>query len=96
VNKDELILSLKTNIDKLKSLYEQVKHENQVLLNEKKSIEEKLQNNVSKNDELEQKYSSLKVAKAVLSTNTEDVSEAKQRINILVREIDKCIALLNK
>lgn len=43
---------------------------------------------------LEKQYSDLKTATAI-SLRNGDVRESKERINILVREIDKCIALLN-
>ena len=45
-------------------------------------------------DELEKANHTLKIAKSL--TGAEDNAEAKQKINELVREIDKCIALLNK
>jgi len=37
----------------------------------------------------------LKIAKSI-TTGDEESQEAKQKINKLVREIDKCIALLNR
>lgn len=45
-------------------------------------------------DVLEESNKTLKIAKSL--TGTEDRTDAKQRINELVREIDKCIALLHK
>jgi len=46
-------------------------------------------------DDLNEKNKMLKIAGA-LSGDGEEQSEAKQKINELVREIDKCIALLNR
>lgn len=43
--------------------------------------------------QLEEQNQTLKIAKSL--TDAEDHSEAKMKINELVREIDKCIALLN-
>ncbi|MBI1267785.1 MAG: hypothetical protein GC193_10195 [Cryomorphaceae bacterium] len=43
---------------------------------------------------LEESNKTLKIAKTL--TGTEEHSDAKQKINELVREIDKCIALLHK
>ena len=43
---------------------------------------------------LESKYHSLKLAKT-LTTTSEDVKNVKNQVNRMVREIDKCIALLN-
>ena len=45
--------------------------------------------------ELEHKYNNLKLAK-VLTNGEEGVHDAKIKVNSIVREIDKCIALLNR
>jgi len=57
----------------------------------KKQIEELKQEKV----ELGRKQETLKLANSILAKNEENKA-AKQHINKLVREIDKCIALLNK
>ena len=44
---------------------------------------------------LESKFQSLKLAKT-LTSSTDDVKNVKLQINQMVREIDKCIALLNR
>jgi phage shock protein A len=44
---------------------------------------------------LESKYQSLKLAKTMTSS-PEDVKNVKFQVNRMVREIDKCIALLNR
>ena len=44
---------------------------------------------------LESKYQSLKLAKT-LTSSPEDVKNVKLQVNRMVREIDKCIALLNR
>ena len=44
---------------------------------------------------LESKYQSLKLTKT-LASSSEDVKIVKLQVNQMVREIDKCIALLNK
>ncbi|HOS85149.1 MAG TPA: hypothetical protein PK199_09560, partial [Bacteroidales bacterium] len=51
------------------------------------------QNNTIK--ELERNYKNLQIAKAV-SDSGGDTTEAKRKIEEIVREIDTCIALLNK
>ena len=64
-----------------------------------KRVNEKLQNNVSERDarikELEKKYERVKLTGALLGDN-ENAREAKKKINELVREIDRCVALLNR
>jgi vacuolar-type H+-ATPase subunit D/Vma8 len=44
---------------------------------------------------LEQKYENLKIAKMLVASADEN-KDAKGKIQKIVREIDKCIALLNK
>jgi hypothetical protein len=45
--------------------------------------------------ELEKKYERIKLSGAILGDG-ENTVEAKRRINELMREIDKCIALLDR
>ena len=45
--------------------------------------------------EITSKYDNLKLAK-IISTKDDESKEAKKRLSNLVREIDKCIALLNE
>jgi uncharacterized protein YlxW (UPF0749 family) len=59
-----------------------------------------LQKDVEKLEEelgdLDNKYENLKIAKVLSSLPGEDVHETKIQVNRIVREIDKCIALLNR
>jgi hypothetical protein len=50
----------------------------------------------SKLADLEKKHENLKMAKVLSSVPGEDVHETKIQVNRIVREIDKCIALLNR
>ena len=59
---------------------------------QKKMKNEKIQ---AQYDELEVNYTNLKTATAI-SLNGSDVKETKLRLSKLVREVDKCIALLNE
>ncbi|MCD7977399.1 MAG: hypothetical protein LUG51_09660 [Tannerellaceae bacterium] len=45
--------------------------------------------------ELKTKYDNLLTAR-IVSVNEEDAKDAKKRLSKLVREVDKCIALLNE
>jgi len=47
-------------------------------------------------NELDKKYENLKIAKVLSSVPGEDVHDTKLQVNRIVREIDKCIALLNR
>lgn len=59
-------------------------------------LELDLQQEKSSLEELEQKYKVLKLAKSLDGEKTESGKDLKLKINEMVREIDKCIALLNK
>ena len=60
-------------------------------LNEEKSRAQELEQRIAT---LEQQYANLKMAKMIEITTAENQA-AQKRINKLIREIDKCIALLN-
>lgn len=76
-------------------LYEELKQENlslRTLLSEK---EEEIKQMENSQKELEEKYTNLKTAR-ILSINDNELRDTKQRLARLVREVDKCIALLNE
>jgi len=47
-------------------------------------------------EKLNLKYANLKIAKSLTSEDSEAVSDAKKRLSRLVRDVDKCIALLKR
>ena len=57
--------------------------------------EEKIKQLEQSRRELEAMYTNLKIARTI-SLYDKDIKETKQRLSGLVREIDKCIALLNE
>jgi hypothetical protein len=76
-------------------LHNEQKHENaeiKQLLEEKEKEVARLRSDYS---ELEVVYANLKIAKTISLTDSE-VKDTKQRLSKLVREVDKCIALLNE
>ncbi len=94
-NKNELVGNLKHNTAKLISLYKEVIAENNSLKEEKQHLVNRIEDKSKKLSELELKYEKLKLAKS-LEEAGESSNEAKLKVNRIVREIDKCIALLNK
>ena len=83
--------------DKLKNLlsnYEFLKEENQVLLQNNAELQVLLQEKEKQLEKQQKEYTLLKVAKTIEGSN-ENTRETKLKINALVREIDKCITLLN-
>ena len=76
-------------------LYKETKKENATLkrlLSEKESEIDRLKDDLTK---LEEQYANLKTVR-LLSVNDKELNDTKQRIGKLVREVDKCIALLNE
>jgi len=81
---DELII----NYNNLKIEYENLRTGNEML-------KTALQERETEMKELEKKYDRIKLTGALLGDG-ENAIEAKRKITELVREIDKCIALLNR
>jgi len=94
-DKEEIISNLKSNILRLRSLYEKEKETNVLLRNDKSELSAKLYKKEEENLSLETKLNTLKLAKSISGENN-DMQDAKVKVNNLVREIDKCIALLNR
>ena len=90
-----IVKSLKERIDTIISLYENTKEERDKLLQEKVSLIDELKLKNTELDTINTKYNTLKIAK-VVTASSDDSHEAKIKVNRIVREIDKCIALLNK
>ena len=92
---NKLLNSFETQLRHLIYLHDELKRENaelKKLLENEKLKNEKVQ---AQYDELEVSYTNLKTATAI-SLNGSDVKETKLRLSKLVREVDKCIALLNE
>ena len=86
---------LQQRINKVLELYSSQKTENERLKRQKDELEEKIQLGNGKLKTVENKYNKLKISKALIASSN-DVHDAKLKVNRMVREIDKCIALLNR
>ena len=87
--------TFETQLRHLIYIHDELKRENaelKKLLDMEKLKNEKVQ---AQYDELEVSYTNLKTATAI-TLNGSDVKETKLRLSKLVREVDKCIALLNE
>jgi hypothetical protein len=93
---DEIFSSLRQRIKSLIGLYEDQKGRNTELLRLNKELNERIVLLENRMVNLDKKYENLKIAKALSSVPGEDVHAAKLQVNRIVREIDKCIALLNR
>ena len=90
-----LLREFKGKLDKLIELYLRIKREKQLLMEEQSQLKEQIRMLSVRNEELIKKSEDLKFAKSLLGSDG-DSHEAKLKLNRIVREIDNCIALLNK
>ena len=86
---------LNRKLDELLIKYNNLKTECINLKTGNEALKNKLQDRDARIKELELKYERIKLSGALLG-NGENAGEAKKKITELVREIDKCVALLNR
>jgi predicted nucleic acid-binding Zn-ribbon protein len=91
---EELII-LNRKLDELFSRYNNLKSELSNLRSANEELNITLQERNNRIKELELKYERVKLSGALLGEG-ENAQEAKRKINELVREIDRCVALLNR
>ena len=91
----KLISSFEGKLRHFMFLYDEIKQENadlkQLLIKKDEEIHQLEQSS----KELEARYTDLKMAHTI-SLYDKDIKDTKQRLSSLVREVDKCIALLNE
>jgi len=90
-----LLVDFELKVKQIIAKHESLKREKNQLLEQIGNLEETNKNLQLTIDLLEKKYENLKIAK-MFNASEEENKDAKNRIQKLVREIDKCIALLNK
>jgi predicted nucleic acid-binding Zn-ribbon protein len=91
---EELII-LNRKLDELFRRHTDLKTELANLKNGTEELKRTLQERDDRIKELELKYERIKLSGALLGEG-ENAMEAKRKINELVREIDRCVALLNR
>jgi predicted nucleic acid-binding Zn-ribbon protein len=91
---EELII-LNRKLDELFARYNNLKSELVNLRNVNEELKVSLQDREQRINELEIKYERVKLSGALLGEG-ENAQEAKKKITELVREIDRCVALLNR
>jgi predicted nucleic acid-binding Zn-ribbon protein len=76
------------------SLYDELKIEYSALEKKQDDLNESYKNLLEENKNLKNKYDNLKMAK-IITVRQDDFGFAKSRLSQLVREVDKCIKLIN-
>ena len=91
----KLISTFEARLRHLMFLYNQLEQENDQLKQQLVNKNAELAKMKTEQQELEVQYTNLKMARTIRLFD-KDVKDTKQRLNSLVREVDKCIALLNE
>ncbi|MDD4227619.1 MAG: hypothetical protein PHS40_01600 [Mariniphaga sp.] len=93
---DRLLLNdLNAHVKRLFQEYENLKNENKLLLDKLDILTGEIARIEQEKEKLKEKIENLNIANRLLAGNDKD-GEVKKRINTFIREIDRCIALLNK
>ncbi|MCD7899971.1 MAG: hypothetical protein LUH22_08880 [Bacteroides sp.] len=91
----ELLKTFEYRLSQFIRLHDDLKHKYSRLEEQLELKKKEMEVLSAKFQKLETDYSNLKTA-ATISLNGSDVKETKLRLSKLVREVDKCIALLNE
>ena len=91
----KLLSTFEARLRHLMYLHDELKRENTEIKQLLEAKQEEVAKLRSDYNELEVVYANLKIAKTISLTSNE-VKDTKQRLAKLVREVDKCIALLNE
>ena len=84
---EEIILKrFETRVRQLILQYQDVKQENELLRQQVNTLKQDLENS-------QKDYANLKMAR-MIDISDQDMKDAKGRLSKLIREIDKCIAIL--
>jgi predicted nuclease with TOPRIM domain len=94
VEQTEIIEGIRQKVQSVKTRLQEQMEENDQLRKQFEDLQTELQQKKSLIDELEQKNQKLSLVKGIVANG--DNQDAKIQINRIVREIDKCIALLNR
>jgi archaellum component FlaC len=88
-----VVEGIENKIKKLFLINQHLRNENQQLRKERSELSDLLEQSGEKTRQLEDQINRLKVAKIL---SGKDHLQARQQINELLREIEKCYALLNR
>lgn len=83
-----------TRVRQLILSYQKLAQDNQRLQQELVEKQQALDEALAQNQQINMDYNNLKLAR-MIAVNSEDQQAAKNRLAKIIREVDKCIALLN-
>ncbi len=91
----EILSGIRQKIHAVRSRLQESDRQNAELQVKNEELQQLVQQKQSQIEALEEKNQKLTLAKSILGESG-DTADARIRINRIVREIDKCIALLNR
>ena len=94
VEQTEIIEGIRQKIQSVKTRLQEQQDENDQLKKQYEDLQQMVQQKQSVIDELEQKNQKLSLVTGIVAEG--EIQDARIQINRIVREIDKCIALLNR
>lgn len=93
---NQIVQNIDLKVRSIISRYKKILDENKKIKSNAIDLENDVKEKNKKIKELEEKIKLLKIARSVNSKELENVKASRKKINEYVREIDKCVALLNK
>ena len=91
----DIINNIEVKLGKFIAKHQQVNNEKLILEQENNSLSTELKKNKQELSVLQEKIQLMNMSKSV-KVSKEEMKASRLKINEYVREIDKCIALLNK
>ena len=91
----DIINNIEVKLGKFIAKHQQVNNEKLILEQENNSLSTELKKNKQDLSALQEKIKMMNMSKSV-EVSKEEVKASRLKINEYMREIDKCIALLNK
>jgi len=95
VEQSQILEGIKGKINSVKVKLQEQQNHNKELSVQNLALQQDVQQKQSQIEELEEKNQKLSLVKSIMA-ESENSEDARIRINKIVREIDKCIALLNR
>ena len=92
----DLVLNIERKVNNLISLHNSLKIEKEEILDQNSQLRKEVLENQSIISSLEEEMKLLKISRSASTRDVEKDKQSRQKINEYVREIDRCIALLNK
>jgi len=87
---------LRNKVEKLINLHQQLVKEQQQLQISQKQLMQTLSEKEKQITDLEEKNKVSKIAQVMSGNNDQNTRDIKLKINEYIREIDKCLALINR